>query len=1169
VTEAFSPLASLRKALTTAPDMVEAMRHVAEILGEAFGFDHVNLIAEAPGPGVSQSVAGLSFRGESVWVKSRSLELPLFVSDPGRQRIEPALRAQLEGAGVKSYLLVPVYVSGQIVAALEASTQHHYLRLRGEERAYTELAATLIGMRLAERHHRQPVGDFASGPATTPVSPSTGASGIPQQESIRLGSIPLASVRHEPPHEESGGAEVDAQRRLLYGRIAEYGELLIVRTDAALRVTELVGDTQRLFGLPADALLASPMRWRRSFRLSDLRRVVQRARAIPPGAFSEEVQVVNQSTGARRWMLMRAIPVFDETARTRGTDGEVPPAVPTLVGWEGFWVDTTARRSAEERSRSQGRRIEALYEVARSLELNLDPSVVALKGLRALIRATASDCGFSGLIDGNSGQLEVVAAEGLSSQYIEDVGAILGRHTLARDAVERREGLLLSDIQKEPRAAVELARREGVRATIIMPLVFEEQVLGVMVLFRRDETQYSTDDYDLVSAACAQIALAARQAELYAAEKRHSSSLSALYRLSHELSKQMTLKEVAEHAFPSIQEEIACKRMWLGVMDNRGSHLVGTAGVGPGIRRHVIDMQVELSSQNEPLQKAIRSRIPVVFDVATETNCGEFGKVLARLNCGTIVLVPLVALGQVVGVLVVEPAVPSNFFVQRKLPLLNSMATEIATVILARKFEARMADADKMRMAGLLASGVAHNFNNLLQAVMGQASLIEMQMAHDKRITQSARMIADAAGKGAGLVKQLFNLSMQGGFAPSTIAVKGFLGDSKELYRSILGSQIQLEYDIADELPAIVADEGQLQQVLTNLLVNSKEALEGRTDGVVKVDVRRVRIRSGEVDPELAPGEYVRIEVEDNGAGMTPESLGRCFEPFFTTKNIDTRTGLGFGASGLGLSSVYSIVRQHEGAITVRSQLDHGTTFSVYLPAKSETQAQRSQPTDSPTVQAPPSTHVFMFEIDSAIAYSLRATIEGPQVRVAMPLTRERLVQLLGQVKDARALVMMDLDRVGAGARDLVQAIFRTHPAVRVCGYVADMGAWEERVGQTEHCQILEKPLRIWSMSEQVRRLLEEEEAGPAGPEEQSPSLAKRTPIAERLEVTRGNEPQLPRYPEDLKDPKAVRPSEHLAQEDATSAQSSGPGVAPGKSNHAERPVPRLIRGADTPPEGQ
>ncbi len=1058
MTEAFSPLASLRKALSASRDTSHASQIVAKLFSEFLNFDQVILLSESGESWSSSSVAGITIRSGEASLRGRAMRLPLFVSDPQRQRIDPMLREQLEENGVKSYLLVPVYAGDRMVAALEAFTIHEHLRLRGEERAYSELAATLLGLRIEREIGSRD--DFYTSPEHRADLKETEVESSP----LSLVSKPSEIESRVAERADAAAGDLEEQRRSSYRRIAEHGELLIVRTDPALRVTELVGDTQRLFGFPADELLSSPSRWRRSFRAHELRRVLRRARSLPFGEFNDEVQVTNQLTGEVRWILMRAIPFF-----ANGSD----QVNPSLMGWEGFWVDTTARRAAEERSRSQGRRIEALYEVARSLELNLDPSVVALKGLRALIRATGSDCGFSGLIDPSTGQLEVVAAEGLSSQYVEDVGAIIGKHTLARDAVDRREGVLLSNIQQEPRAAVELARREGVRATIIMPLVFEEQVLGVMVLFRRTEAQYSTDDYDLVSAACAQIALAARQAELYAAEKRHSSSLSALYRLSHELSKQMTLKEVAEHAFPSIQEEIACKRMWLGVMNNRGSHLMGTAGVGPGIRKHVVDMQVELGAKNQLLDRAIRTRSPVVFDASAEQECGDLGRVLARLNCGTIVIVPLVALGQVVGVLVVEPAVPSTFFVQRKLPLLNSMATEIATVILARKFEARMADADKMRMAGLLASGVAHNFNNLLQAVMGQASLIEMQMGHDKRVTQSARMINDAASKGASLVKQLFNFSMQGGFAPTTLSVQSFLEDSKELYRSVLGAGIELEYDVTSDAPPIVADQSQLQQVITNLLVNSKEALEGRSDGKVKVFVRRVKVRSGEVDPELAPGEYLRVEVEDNGPGMTPESQTRCFEPFFTTKNIDTRTGLGFGGSGLGLSSAYSIVKQHDGAITVRTQQGQGTTFSVYLPAVSGETATGTHVGVGGSDRATEFTHVFMFEIDSAIGYSLRSSFEGPHADVAIPLTRERLLQMLRQVRDVRALVLIDLDRVGTVATDLVASILQIHPAVNIFGYVADLQHWESKELARDRCQLFEKPLRIWSMSEQIRSVLE------------------------------------------------------------------------------------------------
>jgi len=431
--------------------------------------------------------------------------------------------------------------------------------------------------------------------------------------------------------------------------------------------------------------------------------------------------------------------------------------------------------------------------------------------------------------------------------------------------------------------------------------------------------------------------------------------------------------------------------------------------------------------------------------------------------------------------MVVEPAVPSGFFVQRKLPLLNSMATEIATVILARKFEARMADADKMRMAGLFASGVAHNFNNLLQAVMGQASLIEMQASGDQRIVSAARMIAEASSRGASLVKQLFNFSMQGGYSPETLAMRKFLLEAQDLYRSILGSPITLDYDVSDDCPAVIADASQMQQVITNLLMNSKEALEGRSDGVVRVTGRRVRVRSGEVDPELAPGLYLRVEIEDNGSGMTPESLVRCFEPFFTTKNADTRTGLGFGGSGLGLSSAYSIMKQHDGVITARSQLGRGSTFTLYLPAV----VQRTTEASLPAQEQPRGiSNVVLFEIDHAIAFSLRASVEAPGTIVSIPISRDRVVQLVGQMQPEPAVLVIDLDKVGIHAEEVVSEVLKGHTGARVLAYVANTDAWEERLkaSLTAHpsrVRIFEKPLRIWSITEHIRQALEGKSPSP------------------------------------------------------------------------------------------
>jgi len=299
------------------------------------------------------------------------------------------------------------------------------------------------------------------------------------------------------------------------------------------------------------------------------------------------------------------------------------------------------------------------------------------------------------------------------------------------------------------------------------------------------------------------------------------------------------------------------------------------------------------------------------------------------------VLVPLVSLGQVVGILFLEPLIDAQGVAHRKLPVLLRVANEMATIMVARKFENKMAESDKMRMAGVLAAGVAHNFNNLLQAILGQASLIEIQSPRGSPLAESARMITESATKGAGLIKQLMSFSMAGGSVRRTMEINSLLQDSEDLYRSLLGSRIAFSTNLSDEIPPVYGDSSQIQQVITNLLVNAKEAIGDKKGGAVMISTGDVVLRPEDVDPEMAAGRYLRIEVQDNGVGMDSDRLARCFEPFYTTKDVDARTGIGLSGSGLGLSTSYSIAKQHEGWIGARSRPGEGSVFTIYLPALS------------------------------------------------------------------------------------------------------------------------------------------------------------------------------------------------------------------------------------------
>jgi len=608
-----------------------------------------------------------------------------------------------------------------------------------------------------------------------------------------------------------------------------------------------------------------------------------------------------------------------------------------LIGWEGIGIDITEIRHAEEEMSVQKQRIEALYEVSRALQLNVDPSLVASKGLRALIKATASEAGMVLFYDGKLDSLELVAAEGLSQRYVHEVEKLVNGPSLVRVSIHEKKGILVDNIQEDPRAVVKVAKLEGLKATVVHPLILGTRVLGAIVVSRKESRAYTVADFELIGAAANQFALATRQAELYANEKKQADFFAALYRLSHELTRHLSPKEISTHAFKVLHQELAAKRLWLGVINEQGTHILGQAGFGPGVRKRVVDLQIELNvDQNPLLDQVIRRKEPVIIYPEDLKTCSGLQLIFEKLDPAPFAVVPLVSLGQLVGIIIIEPSVGVGFFTPTRMSFLTSMASEIAVVLMANRFQNRMAEADKMRMAGLFASGVAHNFNNMLQAIIGQASLMDLQLKGDSSLKEAVNIIKSAASRGAALVKQLLSFSSSDTREKTNFSLTELIEQSKDLYKTILGSGIDFKIDLAEGDCRIYGDKGQIQQTVSNLLVNAKEAFESGI-GQVSINCSRTKLRSGEIDPELAPGEYIRIEIRDNGVGMNEEMTSRCFEPFFTTKNVDAVTGIGIAGSGLGLSTAYSIMKQHDGLITVQSHEGEGSIFSIYIPAANRT----------------------------------------------------------------------------------------------------------------------------------------------------------------------------------------------------------------------------------------
>lgn len=231
----------------------------------------------------------------------------------------------------------------------------------------------------------------------------------------------------------------------------------------------------------------------------------------------------------------------------------------------------------------------------------------------------------------------------------------------------------------------------------------------------------------------------------------------------------------------------------------------------------------------------------------------------------------------------------------------------------------------KLESIGLLAGGIAHDFNNMLTTILGNISLVKMYIESDEAVSKVFEKLAEseeACIQARNLTQQLLTFSTHIEPIKKVICIAELLRDSARL--ALSGSNVSCEFSIPDDLVLVEADEGQMNQIANNLVVNAKQAMpEG---GTVRISVENVTIDPESIFP-LNPGAYIKISVEDNGVGIPEQNLQRIFDPYFTTKHK---------SSGLGLATSYSIVKKHDGHITVESLVGVGTTLHIYLPAYTE-----------------------------------------------------------------------------------------------------------------------------------------------------------------------------------------------------------------------------------------
>lgn len=241
------------------------------------------------------------------------------------------------------------------------------------------------------------------------------------------------------------------------------------------------------------------------------------------------------------------------------------------------------------------------------------------------------------------------------------------------------------------------------------------------------------------------------------------------------------------------------------------------------------------------------------------------------------------------------------------------------------QLQAQLSQAQKMETLGQLAGGVAHDFNNLMTVIMGNAELaLELlkESCPQKRMLQE---IVETSQRAAGLTQKLLAFGRKQALRPKRLDLNQELNDLGSMLSRLIGENISVSFVLAEDLGTIEVDPGAIEQVIMNLAVNARDAMPD--GGSLTIRTCNVELEQEEVTPQLSlqPGSYVLLSVSDTGVGMDEATQQQAFEPFFTTKDRDKGTGL-------GLSTVYGIVKQNEGGIQIKSEIGQGTTFSVYLP---------------------------------------------------------------------------------------------------------------------------------------------------------------------------------------------------------------------------------------------
>jgi two-component system, cell cycle sensor histidine kinase and response regulator CckA len=393
----------------------------------------------------------------------------------------------------------------------------------------------------------------------------------------------------------------------------------------------------------------------------------------------------------------------------------------------------------------------------------------------------------------------------------------------------------------------------------------------------------------------------------------------------------------------------------------------------------------------------------------------------------------------------------------------RDVTSTIASERSKAELEAQLRQAQKLEALGTLAGGIAHDFNNILGAMVAFIDLIRLDVNDRIAVLDHVGELKSAAHRARDLVQQILTFSRAQKPSRSLTRLEYAVRDALKLLRSSLPSSVVISSSFDADAPLVLADASQLHQVVMNLGTNAAHAMREHggdlTIDVAGVDVDEALVRRR---PDLRPGRYARILVQDSGQGMEEATLKRIFEPFFTTKKQGEGTGL-------GLAVVHGIVREHDGAIAVESRLGKGTSFEIYIPQHiGEPNLEHPSPA---ALARGKGERILVVDDEEALCVSLAQLLTRLGYDVVAKSKPEEALELFRSSPDAFALVLTDLTMPGLTGLELAQHMLMVKPSAKIALMSGFSGTWSPASVRTLGLvDMLLKPLSAASLAEGVAR---------------------------------------------------------------------------------------------------